>query len=158
LGPGYTYTAAGRLASRTWARGVTTTYLYDNGGSQTNIVYSDGTPSVTNTLDRLGRLRAVSWANITDTLSYNLANELTGESFSGGGLAGLAITNMYDPYLRRTNLASMNGSIKLAQAIYGYDNASRLSTVSDGTNNAAYLYLSNSKLVNQIIFNQNSTV
>jgi YD repeat-containing protein len=157
-GPSYTYTASGRLASRTWARGVTTSYLYDNGGSMTNIIYSDGTPNVTNTFDRLGRLHTASWTNTTDTLSYNLANQLTGESFSGGILAGLAVTNMYDQSLRRTNLASLNGSTTLAVAVYGYDNASRLSTVSDGTNNAMYYYLANSMLVNNIAFSQNSTV
>jgi RHS repeat-associated protein len=45
----------------------------------------------------------------------------------------------------------------LARAVYGYDNASRLSTVSDGTNNAAYTYLANSPLVSQILFKTNTT-
>ena len=31
-GPGYTYTAAGRLQTRTWARGITTTYGYGTAG------------------------------------------------------------------------------------------------------------------------------
>jgi RHS repeat-associated protein len=54
-GPSYTYTPDGKLATRTWARGVQTTYRYATDGAMTNIVYSDGTPAVSFTLDRLGR-------------------------------------------------------------------------------------------------------
>jgi len=43
-GPAYVYTPDGRLATRTWARGIVTTYSYDDNGSLTNTVYSDGTP------------------------------------------------------------------------------------------------------------------
>ena len=46
--------------------------------SLTNVIYSDATPGVTNTYDRLGRQSNVNWNGITDTLSYNLANELLG--------------------------------------------------------------------------------
>ena len=56
--------------------------------------------------------------------------------------------------MRRTNLALWNASAALCQAIYGYDNASRLASVSDGTNSAAYTYLANSPLVGQIVFQQ----
>jgi RHS repeat-associated protein len=161
-GPSYTYTPAGRLASRTWVRLVggqplVTSYSYDQSGSLANVSYSDGTtPCVTNSYDRLGRLSSVVCNGMMDTLTYNLANELLGESFSGGSLAGLAITNYYDQYLRRTNLTSLNGTSALATTVYGYDTASRLSTVTDGTNNAAYAYLANSPLVGQITFKSNS--
>jgi len=48
----------------------------------------------------------------------------------------------------RSQLSTLNFS-------YGYDNASRLQTVSDGNNNsAAYTYLVNSPLVSQIAFKQ----
>ena len=43
-GPCYDYTHDGKLATRTWARGIVTTYSYDDNGSLTNTVYSDGTP------------------------------------------------------------------------------------------------------------------
>jgi RHS repeat-associated protein len=42
-------------------------------------------------------------------------------------------------------------------AIYGYDNASRLASASDGTNSAAYTYLANSSLVGQIVYQQNGS-
>ncbi|NLH73941.1 MAG: hypothetical protein GX456_12875 [Verrucomicrobia bacterium] len=40
-GPVYTYTAGGRLATRVWKRGVTTTYSYNTAGDLQTIDYSD---------------------------------------------------------------------------------------------------------------------
>ncbi len=162
-GPSYTYTPAGRLASRTWARGVTATYGYDNAGSLTNVAYSDSTPGVTNTYDRLGHLTQQSTLNYQLNSTYNLANELLTESWSGGTLAGLAITNGYDAYLRRINLSILNSpSSILASTAYGYDPASRLSSVTaldsglSPLGSATYTYLANSPLVSQITFKSNS--
>lgn len=155
-GPGYTYTPAGRLATRTWARGIVTTYAYDTAGGLTNTSYSDGvTPSVTHSYDRLGRQSAAIWNGITDTLNYNQANQLLSESFSSGPLSGMAITNGYDADLRRTNLSVLASGSQLLASTYGYDPVSRLQTVNDGTNYAAYSYLANSALVGQILFTNN---
>jgi RHS repeat-associated protein len=155
-GPSYTYTGAGRLASRLWARGVSTAYLYGSGGDLTNVVYSGLAPGVTNVYDRLGRLNHVSWTNIIDNLMYDKADDLLTESYTGGALDGLAITNIYDQFLRRTNVTLMNGSSPLASALYGYDAASRLVGVTNLIDNdsATYSYLANSPLVSQITFNQ----
>ena len=49
-GPCYTYTDDGNLATRTWARGVTTSYTYDAWGSLTSTTSSDGTPVATRPL------------------------------------------------------------------------------------------------------------
>jgi RHS repeat-associated protein len=157
-GPSYSYTPAGRLVSRTWARGVTTAYAYDSAGGLTNIVYSDSTPGVTNSYDCLGRLSSVACGEMTDTLTYNYANQLLSESFTGGPLDGLSVTNGYDQYLRRATLAALNQFSPLSTISYTYDNASRLSSVSDGNNNSAtYSYLANSPLAGQILFQQGST-
>ncbi len=51
----------------------------------------------------------------------------------------------------------MAGSTNLAKARYGYDAASQVSTVSDGTDVATYWYLANSALVGQISFAHNGT-
>ncbi len=156
-GPSYTYTPAGRLQTRTWARGITTTYTYDIGGDLQTVVYSDNTtPNATYTYDRLGRESTITWNGITDTMTYNLANQLLGELYSGGILNGLSVTNGYDSDLRRTALAALTGSSQLLSAAYGYDNASRPSTVSDGTDNVTYSYLAYSPLVSQITFKSNS--
>jgi len=163
-GPTYAYTAAGRLSSRTWARLVggqplVTSYVYDAAGTTTNIVYSDGTPSVTNSYNRLGQLSSVVCNGMTNTLTYNLAGQLLQESFSGGPLAGLSVTNGYDQFLRRTNLAALQSNNPLLQQSFGYDAASRLQTVSDGHGDSAtYSYLANSPLVWQIAFQQSTTM
>ena len=54
-GPRYDYTPDGKLATRTWARGIVTTYSYDDNGSLTNTVYSDGTPTISLAYNRAGR-------------------------------------------------------------------------------------------------------
>ena len=158
-GPSYTYTSAGRLLTRAWARGITTTYSYDNGGGLYTVSYSDSTPGVTYAYDRLGRQSAIACNGMTDTLSYNLVNQLLSESYSGGILAGLIVTNNYDTDFRRTNLSILDSpSSILARTAYGYDAASRLATVSDGNyNTATYGYLANSPLVSQIAFTQSGT-
>jgi RHS repeat-associated protein len=158
-GPSYTYTSAGRLHTRAWIRGVTTTYGYDNAGGLTSVSYSDATPSVVNGYDRLGRLNSVACNSMTDTLTYNLANELLGESFSGGVLNGLSVTNGYDAYLRRTVLSALSSGSQFLSDAYGYDYASRLASVTDVINNnsASYAYLANSMLVSNITFKQSST-
>jgi YD repeat-containing protein len=53
-GPVYTYTLAGRLATRAWARGVVTTYGYNHAGQLESTSYSDTTPPVTQGYDRRG--------------------------------------------------------------------------------------------------------
>jgi len=157
-GPSYQYTAAGRLQSRVWVRGVTTGYGYDAAGNLTNVFYSDSTPGVTNSFDRLGRLKTVVANGIMDTMGYNQANQLLSESFTGGNLAGLVVSNSFDADLRRTNVSALAGSGLLVTANYNYDAASRLASVTDGNNNLAnYSYLANSPLVSQIVFKQGST-
>ena len=122
----YTYTASGRLASRAWARGTNTTYGYDTAGNLTKVNYSDSTPGLAYTRDRLGRQTAITCGSTTTSFAYDLANDVLSESYSGGTLGGLKVTNQFDTDLRRTNTALLNGSTTLCQAIYGYDNASRL--------------------------------
>jgi RHS repeat-associated protein len=55
-GTSYKYTLGGRLAKRTWQRGVVTDYHYDSGGRQRAIDYSDDTPDVLYTHDAIGRI------------------------------------------------------------------------------------------------------
>jgi RHS repeat-associated protein len=153
----YTYTGAGRLASRGWARGTNTTYSYNTAGSLSGVSYSDSTPGVTYTYDRMGRKSSVLCNSTTTSYSYDFANDLLSESYSGGILNGLSMTNGYDTLLRRTNLTAL-GSAFTSTTVYGYDNASRLALVSDGTDTATYTYLANSPLVGQITYAQSGTM
>jgi YD repeat-containing protein len=88
---------------------------------------------------------------------YDWANDVLSESYSGGTLNGLTLTNQYDTDLRRSNATLKNGGTTLCQTLYTYDNASRLASVSDGSNLATNTYLANASLVGQIGFKAGST-
>jgi RHS repeat-associated protein len=130
--------------------------LYNTAGDLGTNVYSDGTPGVTNAYDRLGRKSSVVSGATTTSFVYDLANDVLSETNSGGTLTGLMVTNQFDSYLRRINMALLSGSTTLCRSTNGYDTASRLATVSDGTNSATYSYLANSSLVGQIVFASNT--
>src|SRR5438105_11859173 len=83
-GPAYTYTAAGRLATRVWARGITTTYSYNAAGDQSAIAYSDGvTPAVGYSYDRRGRQATITQGVTTTTRSFDDPGDLLSESYAG---------------------------------------------------------------------------
>ena len=82
-GPRYDYTPDGRLATRTWARGIVTTYSYDDNGSLTNTVYSDVTPTISLAYNRAGRqTRAEDAAGVT-TFLYDDFGAVTNETVVG---------------------------------------------------------------------------
>ena len=66
----FTYDSGGRLASRTDARQITTTWHYDVIGNMVSTTYSDQTPSVTVSYDRLGRQLTVSDGSGSRTATY----------------------------------------------------------------------------------------
>ena len=77
-GPSYTYTSAGQLASRTWARldpgtglACQTLYAYDAAGSLLGVDYSDTTPDIAYTYDRLGNMASVADASGTRTFVHS---------------------------------------------------------------------------------------
>ena len=143
----YNYTLSGKLQSRTWARGTNSTYLYDGSGKLTAVIYSDGTPGFTNGYDRLGNVITVNNGEIITSRVYNDAGQILTETYAGGALNGLGITNSYDSLLRRTNCTTKGSTTD-----FGYDSASRLSSVSDGAQSVVYAYLTNSSLVKTIDF------
>ncbi len=98
-GPSYSYSPDGKLAQRTWARGIVTDYMYDNWGSLTNTVYSDNTPTISLAYDVLGRqIEAQDAAGIT-TFFYDAVGSLTNETVIG--VAGTnAIIRHWDNYGR----------------------------------------------------------
>jgi RHS repeat-associated protein len=155
-GPSYTYTDAGRLETRTWARGVETVNTYNDLGELQEVSYSDGTPGVTYSYNRLGQLLTVTRDSSVCTYAYNDVGLLLSDSTTGGILDGLSVTNGYDSFLRRTNLVLNSASGRLTFTTNDFDSASRLHRISDGTNSATYSYLANSPLVSQVVFS-NST-
>jgi YD repeat-containing protein len=147
-GATYTYTPAGQLATRTWARGVATTYDYDPvTGSLTDVDYSDATPDVVNTYDRMGRqLSSVALGVVTNTFAYDPASlHLTTETWQG--LVTDTLTRSTDSLGRNSGFQTLGGM----DLDYAYDATGRFaaitSVVATVTNVATYAYLPNSRLL-----------
>ena len=158
-GPVYTNTPAGHLAYRAWARGTNTVYTYNNAGDLLSTTYNDGaTPTLYFGYDRRGRQTAITNGTSICTLAYGLAGQLLSETWSGGTLAGLGVTNLYDHLLRRTNLTLNAQQSTLNSTAYAYDPASRLKTITSSTNAFGYSYIANSLLVSQIFFTNNGSL
>lgn len=143
-GPGYEYDAAGRLIKRTWARGITTEYAYDSLGQMTNINYSDGTPDVSFTYDRMGRQVSVTdvlgtRTNVYDPVTLNLVSE----QMPGGQ----ALARSYDRYGRPAGIELGDGY----RATYSYDDVSRFTAITTAVNAVTtavkYAYLAQSDLI-----------
>ena len=135
-GPTYAYSDAGRLLTRTWQRGVETTYGYQvaagsthTAGTLRRISYSDSTPATTNTYDRRGRLASALRAGTTTSFTYNEANEPLTESHSGGILGGLSLARTYDSSLRLSTLDAKRSGSSFQMVGYTYDTAGRLDLV-----------------------------
>ena len=127
-GPTYSYTPNGKLARRTWARGITTDYSYDNWGNLTNTVYSDGTPTIALSYDALGRQTEAHDAAGITTFIYDPFGSLTDETVIG--VAGTnAIIRHWDNFGRNVGYA-LNG---VRQSTLAYDPATaRLLTMQTG--------------------------
>jgi RHS repeat-associated protein len=154
-GPTYTYTAGGRLKTRVWARGVTTTYFYNMAGELASIAYDDGvTAPVGYSYDRLGRRLTATNGATSCSYVYDDAGDVVSESYSGGPLSGLAVTNSYDPTLQRIAMVLNSQSSTINSTTYGYDSAARLQAVTNGSTVVNYGYVPNSPLVQSITFQQ----
>ncbi len=145
----YTYATGGRLDTRTWARAdgtnsLVTTYRYNDAGDLTEINYSDSTPDVTFTVDRLGRQKTAA----SDVSSHAFAYDgllLDTESIVRAGVSN-TITRSYDAYGRPTGFTMGDYSVT-----YGYDALGRFYSVSSSVFSAIsavnYSYLSGSDLL-----------
>jgi YD repeat-containing protein len=140
-GTAYAYTPDGKLATRTWARGITTSYEYAPCcGNLTAILYSDGTPGVTNQYDRLGRQVAVIDGTGEHAYVYDPATlALAEEHF----LDGTILSRAQDTFGRPAGIALGSGYA----AVYGYDAYGRFGQVSNTQFQATYSYLPGSHLL-----------
>ena len=157
LGPFYSYTLGGRMRTRTWARGVVTTYHTNALGETFATTYSDGTPAVTNSLDRLGRATNIVDGSGNRNLVYDSNNQLLSETNTSGALIGMNLRYTNDLYQRRTSLSLYGTNTALLNHAYAFDGASRMTNISDGMYQAGYSYLANSPLISQIIYRSNNT-
>ena len=120
-GPTYAYTPDGKLARRTWARGIVTDYSYNNAGQLILTTYSDTTPTITMSYDRVGNMTEATTAGVvTNLYAYNIYGNCTNEWQNDFNL-----TRYYDTFGRNTGYA-INGT---RQTIIGYDTCGRISTM-----------------------------
>jgi RHS repeat-associated protein len=146
-GPSYTYTPDGRLATRTWARGIVTTYAYDGAGRLSSISYDPDTPDIAYTYDRLGRqLSAVS--SVSTNLFVYSGLDLVSETQNGVAIA------------RATDTLGHAAGFSLGAGYavqYGYDAHGRFqSVVANGAalpsaTTFVYSYLAGSDLISGMV-------
>ncbi len=138
----YTY-EHGRLKTRVWAQNGTTTYSYDpDTGELLNIDYSDSTPDITFTYDRLGRQVTVSDGAGTRTFHYSPQTlQLVAEEMTG--TINEILYRNYDA-LGRSDGVTTGPEYTIG---YGFDASGRFASVDFGVDTAAYSYVSNSGLL-----------
>ena len=143
-GPSYTYTPDGKLATRTWARGMVTEYGYDALGQLVGIDYSDSTPDVSYTYDRLDRVLTVVDVLGTRTNVYAAATlSLVEEHLPDGTI----LSRSTDAFGRPSGL-SLGDDYSVS---YSYDAYGRFAAVSSAVGSASsvanYAYVPGSHLM-----------
>ena len=134
-GPSYSYTPDGKLARRTWARGIVTDYTYDNAGQLVSTTYSDTTPTITMAYDRVGNLiNATTAGVVTNLYAYDLYGHCTNEWQNDFNL-----TRYYDTLGRSTGYA-INGT---RQTTIAYDTYGRIATMCMAEGRSGVLTASN---------------
>lgn len=144
----YTYTVDGKLATRTWARGIVTTYTYSSTtGKLLNVDYTDDTPDITYTYNRLGQQVTIQDVAGTRMFAYNSTFDLIKETING----------IYSKEINRTYTTSgMKGRISgmsigdVQNYIYSYDDYGRINKISTPAGEFNYTRLDNSDLVSQM--------
>ncbi len=164
-GPAYSYTDAGRLETRTWARTVSsaalvTTYGYDNAGQLTSTDYSDTTPDVSITYTRFGAQKTVTDATGERTFAYDpVTLRLQSEALPSAYYGDRILTRSYQVGLDLVStppsvpgrpdgfsLGTTSDPDSDYDVVYAYDTAGRLKTVTDLNGSHTYGYLANSPL------------
>ena len=124
----YNYTPDGKLATRTWARGSVASYAYDATGRLTGIDYSDTTPDVSYTYDRLGRQLSAIAAGVSTNLFIYSGLDLVSETQNG-----VVIDRATDSLGRATGftVAGVGDPGQPYSVTYGYDDFGRFAQVSN---------------------------
>lgn len=159
-GPSYTYDAAGRLQTRTWARTVggdhpVTTYTYDPAGGQlTGVQYSDSTPDVAYTYTRTGQKHTVTDAAGSRSFTYTSLLQPDTETLDAVFYSGMKVKRDYDALGRaETTTVTTSADALIHSAGYAYDTFGRMSQVSSSDfpipAAVTYTYLAGSNLLHQ---------
>ena len=144
----YTYTVDGKLATRTWARGIVTNYSYDSAtGQLLKVDYADDTPDITYTYNRLGQLASVQDAAGTRTFGYNTTFDRISETINGIYNKVLAYHYASEGVKGRYLGFSLDNAVN---STYSYDSYGRLTQISGFGESFQYSYLANSELLENL--------
>ncbi|MBI2440538.1 MAG: hypothetical protein HYV35_04115 [Lentisphaerae bacterium] len=148
----YTYTGNSKLEIRNWARkdgtnDLVTTYSYNNAGDLTGIDYSDSTPDVSFTYDRLGRQKTAESSVSSHAFTYNglLLDSETIVSSAGTNVLDRSYDSLGRPVAAA--LRAVADPDPAYQVFYAYDGFGRLNQISNFQFQASYSYLPNSDLL-----------
>jgi RHS repeat-associated protein len=149
----YSYNADGSLHQRTWARGASTTYGYDDLGRLSGLSYSDSTPLVAHTYHRDGTRRTTTDAAGLLTQSLDPATGAASQeavTTAGSGanlLTGAVVQRSYDARGRLTGLQALNtsslgpvGPLAPGTTITYGAASGQVSGISSGSHTASYAY------------------
>ncbi len=162
----YTWSAGGRAITKTNARGNVTGYFYGSAtlgtvagaGDLTDVTYTDATPAIAYTFDRLGRMNTATRGGITRTVSLTLHGQQESESRTGGPLDGLAVDPGYDALRRRNSLAVSGSGGTVPAVSYGYDALTgEPALIASGTASAAYTRRTGTRQIESVTFADSST-
>ncbi|WP_334319251.1 RHS repeat-associated core domain-containing protein [Termitidicoccus mucosus] len=152
----YTYNSLGQVASRTWARGVTTFYSYDDyfGSALSSVGYDDGTPGFSISRDALGRISSVWEHHFERYFSYRDDSDSKPDMELYSLLYFFNIKNKYEDATGRfcgiEVRIGWDGNADHA-ITYAYDPANaRLSSISSDAGTFAYDYLPDSNLISSV--------
>lgn len=154
----FTYTDAGRLATRTNGRAVVATYFYDDAGENSGVDYSDSTTDVAYTFYRDGAHETVTHGAEVRTFGYGSPGVLTSETTAGGVLDGLALTIGRDALDRRTSFTFAFAGESVTHSRGYQSSTSRLGSVSEGDLSASYQYHPASNLLKSATHRENTAV
>jgi RHS repeat-associated protein len=151
----YGYDGNGNLTSVTDRRNQVTNITYDSANRPLRITYHDGTAQE-RTYDAVGRLSEVREGDNAQRMEYDVLDRLT--KVVTDTLAGLtSIAYEYDALDRRTKrIVAYPGGV-LEETVYGYDRASRVTTITqtgvNGTHTTTYGWDAASRLTLKVLPN-----
>ncbi len=146
-GTSYSYTGDGKLQTRIWARGITTTCSYTNTAELVGIAYSDSTPAITYTHNRIGQQVTVEDSQGIRTFAYDPSTlALSAETLVTA--SGTNVITRTQDALGRASGFTLDEDYS---ALYQYSTLGRFASVTSTVASVSavvdYTYLGNSDLI-----------